>query len=107
MRRILIDHARSRGRIKRGGGRARLDQGSVAELAASDSSEILGFDELFRRLESELPEAAAVVRLRFYAGLSIAETAMALELSTNTIDRRWALARAWLFRAMQERSDDE
>jgi RNA polymerase sigma factor (TIGR02999 family) len=107
IRRILIDHARSRGRVKRGGGRARLDMGSVAELATGDSSEILGFDELFRRLESELPEAAAVVRLRFYAGLSIAETAKALELSTNTIDRRWALARAWLFRAMQERSDDE
>jgi RNA polymerase sigma factor (TIGR02999 family) len=106
MRQILIDHARARGRIKRGGDRARLDLGSVAELAASDSSEILGFDELFRRLESELPEAAAVVRLRFHAGLSIAETARVLGLSTNTIDRRWALARAWLFRAMQERSDE-
>jgi RNA polymerase sigma factor (TIGR02999 family) len=106
MRRILIDHARSRGRVKRGGGRARLDLGSVAELAASGSSEILEFDELYRRLEAELPEAAAVVRLRFYAGLSIAESAKALGLSTNTIDRRWALARAWLFRATQERSDD-
>jgi RNA polymerase sigma factor (TIGR02999 family) len=106
MRRILIDHARSRGRVKRGGGRAQLDLGSVAELAAGESSDILGFDELFRRLESELPEAAAVVRLRFYAGLSIAETAKALELSTNTVDRRWALARAWLFRAMQEQAGE-
>ena len=69
----------------------------MAELAASESSEILEFDELYRRLETELPEAAAVVRLRFYAGLSIAESAKALGLSTNTIDRRWALARAWLF----------
>jgi RNA polymerase sigma factor (TIGR02999 family) len=106
MRRILIDHARLRGRIKRGGGRVRLDLGSVGELAASGSSEILGFDELFRRLESELPEAAAVLQLRFYAGLSIAQTARALGLSTNTVDRRWALARAWLYRAMQERSGD-
>jgi RNA polymerase sigma factor (TIGR02999 family) len=106
MRRILIDHARTRGRVKRGGGRARVDLGSVAELAAGESSEILGFDELFQRLESELPEAAAVVRLRFYAGLSIADTAEALGLSTNTVDRRWALARAWMFRAMQEPPDD-
>ena len=98
MRRILIDHARSRGREKHGGGRARFDFASVADLAAGDSSEILGFDALFRRLESEEPAAAAVVRLRFYAGLSIQQTAQALGVSSNTVDRRWAFARAWLFR---------
>jgi RNA polymerase sigma factor (TIGR02999 family) len=98
MRRILLDHARSRGRLKRGGGRARLDLESVGDLAAGDAAGILGFDDLFRRLESEHPEAAAVVRLRFYAGLTIEQTARALGLSSNTVDRRWALARAWLFR---------
>ncbi len=107
MRRVLIDHARSRGRAKRGGGRVKLSLTSVADLAAGDSSEILGFDELFRRLESELPEAAAVVRLRFYAGLTIDQTAEALGVSSNTIDRRWAFARAWLFRAMRDRSEEE
>jgi RNA polymerase sigma factor (TIGR02999 family) len=55
MRRILIDHARSRGRVKRGSGRARLELTNVADLATADSSEILGFDAHFRRLESELP----------------------------------------------------
>lgn len=99
MRRILLDHARARGRLKRGGGQAKVSLQGVADLAARDSSEILGFDALFRRFESEHPEAAAVVRLRFYAGLTIEQTAKALDLSSNTVDRRWALARAWLFRA--------
>ena len=107
MRRILIDHARSRGRAKRGGGRAKLSLVSVADLAASDSSEILGFDKVFRRLESESTEVAAVVRLRFYAGLTIDQTAEALGVSSNTVDRRWSFARAWLFRAMRDLSEDE
>ena len=102
MRRILLDHARARGRVKRGGGRARTDLASVADLAAADSSEILGFDDLFRRLEEEQPEAAAVVRLRFYAGLTNRQAADALGVSSNTADRRWAFARAWLFRALRE-----
>jgi DNA-directed RNA polymerase specialized sigma24 family protein len=79
----------------------------VADLAECDSSEILGFDEVFGRLESEVPEAAAVVRLRFYAGLSIDQTAEALGVSSNTVDRRWAFARAWLFRAMQDEPTHE
>ncbi len=107
MRRILIDHARSRGRVRRGGGRAKVSLVSVADLAASDSAEIMGFDEMFRRLESEVPEAAAVVRLRFYAGLTIDQTAEALAVSSNTVDRRWSFARAWLFRAMRDLYEDE
>lgn len=107
MRRILIDHARSRGRVKRGGDRAKLSLNSVADLAAGDSAEILGFEEVFQRLETEVPEAAAVVRLRFYAGLTIDQTAEALGVSSNTVDRRWAFARAWLFRALQDRPDEE
>ncbi len=107
MRRILIDHARSRGRAKRGGGRAKLSLASVADLAVSDSSEIMGFDEVFRRLESEEPDAAAVLRLRFYAGLTIDQTAEALGVSSKTVDRRWAFARAWLFRAMRDLPEDE
>lgn len=106
MRRILIDHARSRGRVKRGGDRVKLSLTSVADLATGDSSEILGFDEVFRRLETEVPEAAAVVRLRFYAGLTIDQTAEALGVSSNTVDRRWSFARAWLFRSMQEQPEE-
>ncbi|MFG0283204.1 MAG: ECF-type sigma factor [Phycisphaerales bacterium JB039] len=102
MRRILIDHARRKGRRKRGGGRPRMGLQSVADLATEDAGEVLRFDAVFRRLEAESAEAAAVVRLRFYAGLTIDQTAAALGVSPNTVDRRWAFARAWLFRAMRE-----
>jgi RNA polymerase sigma factor (TIGR02999 family) len=106
MRRILLDHARGKGRIKRGGGRLRVAFADVGELASRNSEEILRFDEAFRRLEGESPEAAAVVRLRFFAGLSVSQTAEALGLSTSTVDRRWAFARSWLFQRMREHGDE-
>jgi RNA polymerase sigma factor (TIGR02999 family) len=98
MRRILLDHARARGRVKRGGGRDRLTLSDVADLATKPD-EIVRFDEAFRRLEGESPEAAAIVRLRFFAGLSVEQTAEALGVSTSTVDRRWAFARARLYQA--------
>ncbi len=101
MRRILLDHARARGRVKRGGGRARLTLSDVAELATKPE-EIVRFDEGFRRLEDESPEAAEIVRLRFFAGLSVEQTAEALGVSTSTVDRRWAFARAWLYQAFRD-----
>ena len=106
MRRILLDHAKGRARIKRGGGveekRAVLPIEDLAALACGDSEEIVRFDEAFRRLEAESPDGAAVARLRFYAGLSVEQTAAALGLSTSTVDRRWAFARAWLFRQLHD-----
>ncbi len=101
MRRILLDHARARGRVKRGGGRARLTLSDVTDLATKPD-EIVRFDDAFRRLEGESPEAAAIVRLRFFAGLSVEQTAEALGVSTSTVDRRWAFARAWLYQAFRE-----
>jgi RNA polymerase sigma factor (TIGR02999 family) len=96
MRRILLDHAKARGRVKRGGDREKLALSSVLDLARENSSEIVRFDDAFRRLEGESPEGAAVVRLRFYAGLSVEQTAEALGLSVSTVNRRWAFARSWL-----------
>jgi RNA polymerase sigma factor (TIGR02999 family) len=99
MRRILIEHARARGRVKRGGGgeRQRVPL-SVIDLAAeNDPGEILDLDEAVCRLEKESPDVAAVVRLRFYAGLTIEETAEALGISPQSVKRDWAYARAWLF----------
>ncbi len=103
MRRILLDHAKGRVRIKRGGpdgpGRPIED---VADLACGDPEEIVRFDEAFRRLETESPDGAAVARLRFYAGLSVEQAAAVLGLSTSTVDRRWAFVRAWLFRQLHQ-----
>lgn len=99
MRRILIEHARSRGRVKRGGGaeRQRVPL-SVIDLAAEhDAGEILDLDEAVCRLDQQSPDVAAVVRLRFYAGLTIEETAEALGISPQSVKRDWAYARAWLF----------
>ena len=96
MRRILIDHARARGRQKRGGERTSVPL-NVADLAtAENSDQILALDEALCRLESQEPEAAQVVRLRFYAGLNVDQTAEVLGISPRTVDRsgKTALNRA-------------
>lgn len=99
MRRILLDHAKAKGRLKRGGsGGPARPIGDMAALACADSEEIVRFDEAFRRLEAESPDGADVARLRFYAGLSVEQVAVVLGLSVSTVDRRWAFARAWLYR---------
>ena len=108
MRQILLDHAKGRARDKRGGGIPNGQSGpksdfeDLSALAGQDSEEIVRFDEAFRRLEAESPDGAAVARLRFFAGLSVEQTAAALGLSTSTVDRRWAFARAWLYRRLHE-----
>ena len=100
MRQILVDSARGRGRLKRGGGRPRAPL-SVADLAAEDDpAQILAVDEAVRRLESQSPQTAAVVRLRFYAGLGVAEAAAALGVSERSVSREWTFARAWLAREL-------
>jgi len=100
MRQILVDHARARAGLKRGGGRRRVPLG-VLDLAADDRvPEILALDEAISRLENESPDVAAVVRLRFYAGLSVDETAEALGVSPRTVKREWTYARARLFREL-------
>ncbi|MGE3181251.1 MAG: ECF-type sigma factor [Phycisphaerae bacterium] len=97
MRQILIDHARSRKAEKRGGGRAALSIGSVADLAAADDpSGFLALDDAILRLEKVDALAASVVRLRFFAGLQPAEVAETLGASERTVRRAWAFARGWL-----------
>ena len=100
MRRILIDHARAKGAAKRRPpGR---DLFSVIDLAEHpDAEEILALDRALERLEGAEPEVAAVVRLRFFAGLSVDETAEALDMSPRQVDRLWAYARAWLWREVR------
>lgn len=102
MRRILIDYARRRGAAKRGGGWNRAIE-SVEQLAdVADEGEIVALDGAFLRLEKEDPRAAAVVRLRFYAGVSVDQTAEALGISRRSVLRDWEYARAFLLAALQE-----
>ncbi len=102
MRRILIEHARKRGRIKRGGNQVRVRISGVHLGTEQDPDEILALDEAIRRLEEQDPRIADLVRLRFFAGLSVEETAKALEVSERTVKREWSFARAWLYNALRE-----
>jgi RNA polymerase sigma factor (TIGR02999 family) len=102
MRQILIDHARSKERQKRGGSIRRRVVMDVAQLAAEqDPEEILALDEALRRLEQLEPRAAEVVKLRFFAGLSVEETAEVTGLSVRTVNREWKYARAWLYKSLE------
>ena len=96
MRRILLDAARRKGRRKRGGGMARHDLDGIDPAAPETSDDLLALDEALVRLAAADPQAAELVRLRFYAGLPIPEIARVLGISSRTADRAWAYARAWL-----------
>ena len=100
MRRILIEHARSRGRVKRGGCARRVPIDLLDLAEQGDREEILALDEAIRRLEEHTPDIAAVVRLRFFAGLTVGETAEALSMGSRSVDRAWAYARVWLYREL-------
>jgi RNA polymerase sigma factor (TIGR02999 family) len=101
MRRILVDHARAKGRLKRGGDRAKLKLG-VATLGADENAdEIVALDEALRRLGRQDERLARIVSLRYFAGLSVEQTAEALEISPRTVKREWSTARAWLYRELR------
>ncbi len=97
MRSVVIDHARSRGRVKRGGDRVlvELDEGIAAAPVRAD--ELVAVDDALSRLETIEPELAQLVEWRFFAGLSVEEIATLLEVSDRTVKRRWRTARAFLF----------
>jgi RNA polymerase sigma factor (TIGR02999 family) len=100
MRRILIENVRRKRRLRHGGGRQRLDLDDLDLPAAADDERLLALDEALGRLAAEVPEAAAVVKLRYFAGLTIEQTAAALGVSVRTANRHWAYARAWLYQQM-------
>jgi RNA polymerase sigma factor (TIGR02999 family) len=102
MRRILIDHARAKHAAKRGGNlhRETLDW-DVAE-PGEEHEDLVELDESLRRLETEAPEHAELVKLRFFAGLTLEQAARVLGVSPATADRRWAYARAWLLADLNE-----
>ena len=106
MRRILIDQARRKHRPKHGGDRERRP---LDELAIPDNedraADLLALDEALTALALEEPAKAQLVKLRYFAGLTLEEAAACLEISPATAKRHWALARAWLFAALSDRSE--
>jgi len=102
MRRILVERARARGATKRGGGRQRMDLDDVAAVVGSDerSEELLALDEALVDLERHDSRAAALVKLRYFAGLTHQQAAETLGMTRGVADGQWALAKAWLFQRM-------
>jgi RNA polymerase sigma factor (TIGR02999 family) len=105
MRRILIERARHKGRLRHGGGRRRMDLLDVEVAAPNDDEQILHLDESLARLALARPQAAELVKLRFFAGLTLEEIAPLLSLSPRTARRLWAFARAWLRRDIERANE--
>lgn len=102
MRRILVNRARDKGRLKRGGDFQRIDLEKIELAADAPDEHLLAIDDAIEALETESPECVQVVKVRFFAGLSIEETAAAMGISPSTAKRHWAYARAWLFDALHD-----
>ncbi len=102
MRRILVETARRKGRLRHGGGRVRLGLEQLDPAGDQADDRLLAVDEALDGLAAEDPAAAEVVKLRFFAGLTAEEAAAALGISLRTANRHWAYARAWLFHRLGE-----
>lgn len=101
MRRILIDYAKSRHRVRRGGVQSDVRLDTAFELAAAGTNfDLIELDEALERLAEKDPDLARIVELRFFAGLEVEEAAAAMGVSESTIKRGWAIAKAWLHREL-------
>ncbi len=102
MRRILIDNARRRNALRRGGDLERVELADIdLEAPAIDDARLLALDEALQKLAAEDPAKAELIRLRYYAGLTIEDAAATLGISEATAKRWWSFSRAWLFAEMQ------
>ena len=101
MRRILIESARRRARLKRGGNPERVDLEDLPIAAPDRDETLLAVDEALNQLEKEDPEKARIVKLKFFVGLTNQQVAQSLGVTERTIERTWAYAKAWLFRTMR------
>jgi RNA polymerase sigma factor (TIGR02999 family) len=96
MREILIEQARRKGRLKRGGGGRRVELAEGMAWIEPPADDLLALDEAISRLQAEDPRLAEIVMLRYYSGLSVEETARVIGVSVSTLTRDWRFARAWL-----------
>jgi RNA polymerase sigma factor (TIGR02999 family) len=104
MRRILVESARRKARVKHGGGHNRVDLDEVATFAGGPGDELVALDDALARLAALEPEKAELVKLRYFGGFSLDEAADLLQISRTTAKRYWAYARAWL---LAELADDD
>jgi RNA polymerase sigma factor (TIGR02999 family) len=102
MRRILLNRARDRGRLKRGGGGGRLDLDQIEVALDMPDEDLVALDEALELLAHEEEACASLVKLKFFAGLTLREAAESLGIPRRTADRHWAYARAWLFARLSE-----
>jgi RNA polymerase sigma factor (TIGR02999 family) len=105
MRRVLVDYARSRDRLKRGGEAIQVSFTEAANVPVPQSTGVLALDKALRELEKIDPRKSQIVELRFFGGLSQEETAEALHVSLATVRRDWSLARAWLARELKKKRE--
>ena len=104
MRRILVDNARRKSRLKRGGDQLRVDIEDLDLVATSPDEKILLMDEALEKLRTEDPEKARIVVMKFFGGLTNQEVAENLGVTERTVERQWAFAKAWLFQSIQTQS---
>lgn len=102
MRRILVEQARRKHRIRHGGGLKRVDLDKLNPAITQMSEEILDLDTSLEKLSAEEPETAEVVKLRYFAGLTIEQTAAVLDISVRTANRHWSFAKAWLYQDLTQ-----
>jgi RNA polymerase sigma factor (TIGR02999 family) len=107
MRRILIENARRKKRIKRGGNRPRVDLDEGCLVSDVPSDDVLALNEALERLAVESPVRADLVKLRYFAGLTIEEAAAAMNISPATAKRYWTYSRAWLYHALGQSGEKE
>lgn len=97
MRRILVDSARRKASAKHGGDHERIDLPQIAQDPDGDRIDLLALNDALEKLQQQHPDKAQIIKLRFFAGLSLEETAVAVGMSRATVQRNWTYARAWLF----------
>jgi len=102
MRNILVDHARKRGRAKRGAGGQRVSLDEALAVSGVRAAELVALDEALNNLAAVDPRRSQVIELRYFGGLSVEETAEVLKVSTATVMRDWNAAKAWLYRAIRD-----
>ena len=102
MRHVLVDHVRRRTRLKRGGGQLRLDIDELDVAGTTPDQKVLLIDEALERLQTEDPQKARIVVLKFFGGLTDREVAEHLGVTERTVERHWAYAKAWLLRSIRE-----